>query len=255
VTIEDRLADASATMALMPDSAIRQRLTQLEATCRQRSGFDEARRTVELETIELDWGAYELACQYQEAGNLAAAARWFRLAAANDFSDAALRLGRVLDQRATQVSQREEAAFVAEAARWYAEAYGAGYPEAADLFDAMISRSDRHRPRPVAGQHQGPCPSRPPALPCGDGGLDAVINGRELDLAIVHFQQCTPCQREFLDRGGLLAQRVPFSHRTQEPRRSGSGGGRDSDRRGNGRLVRPPSTLAGDRRAGEEPVP
>jgi hypothetical protein len=106
----------------MPGTAVRDKLRQLEEEHRQRSNFDGARRTVELETIELDWGAYDLARQYEETGNLAKAAKWYRLAAANDFSDAALRLGRVLDQRASQASQREELALVAEAARWYIDA-------------------------------------------------------------------------------------------------------------------------------------
>ena len=61
VTIEERLADASATMALMPGNAVRDRLRQLEAEYRRRSGFERARRNVELDTIELDWEAYELA--------------------------------------------------------------------------------------------------------------------------------------------------------------------------------------------------
>jgi hypothetical protein len=249
VTIEDRLADASATMALMPGSAVRDRLRQLEAEYRRRSGFDGARRTVELETIELDWGAYELASQYEEAGNLVRAAKWYRLAAAADFSDAALRLGWVLDQRASQVSQREELALVAEAARWYVEAYSAGYPEAVDLLDAMISRSDRNRPRdPVSAQVPRP-PGRPPQ-PCGDGGLDEVVGSRELHLAIAHFQQCTPCQREFLERGGLLPQRSTTCRRAADSGRSGRGSARRDGGHAEQRVHRPPVSLTGDRQAG-----
>ena len=251
MTIEERLADASATMALMPGSAVRDRLRQLEEEHQRRSSFDAARRTVELETIELDWGAYELARQYEEAGNLVKAAKWYRLAAAADFSDAALRLGWVLDQRASQVSQREELALVAEAARWYIDAYSAGSPEATDLLDAMISRSDRDRPRDPASKANVPRPAGPPSWPCGDGGLDEAVASRELDLAVAHFQQCTPCQREFVDRGGLLPQRPASWRRSADCGRTGPGSmWRDGARAGDQRVHRPSPSLTGDRRAG-----
>lgn len=251
VTIEERLADASATMALMPGHAVRDRLRQLEAEYRRRSGFERARRNVELDTIELDWEAYELAGKHEEAGNLTAAARSYRLAAANDFSDAALRLGWVLDQRASQVPQREELTLVAEAARWYVEAYSAGYPEAVELLDAMVSRSDRDRPRDPVSLGRMACPSDPPSQPCGDGGLDAVLGSRELDLAVAHFLQCTPCQHEFIAHGGLLAQRSVLSRRPADSGRPGPGSGRrDGCRTGDRRVRRPSPSLTGDRRGG-----
>lgn len=80
----------------------------------------------------------------------------------------------------------------------------------------MVSRSDRDRPRDPVSQGHMACPSDPPSQPCGDGGLDAVLGSRELDLAVAHFLQCTPCQREFIAHGGLLAQRSALSRRGQQ---------------------------------------
>jgi len=42
------------------------------------------------------------------------------------------------------------------------------------------------------------------AQACTDGGLAAVLAGQDLTEASAHFRRCTACQREFLDRGGLL---------------------------------------------------
>ena len=38
-----------------------------------------------------------------------------------------------------------------------------------------------------------------------------MLGSRELDLAVAHFLQCTPCQHEFIAHGGLLAQRSVLS--------------------------------------------
>lgn len=243
MTIEDRFADAAAGLELMPETAVSQRLAELEAQCRRRGDLARARRSVELDTVDTDWAAYELARHHEEAGHPEAAARWYRLAAANDFSDAALRLGLVLDQRAGEAPRREELALVAEAARWYVEAYGAGYLDAVDLLDAMIGRSSgevpraRARPRPAFDLDERSLPS------CGAGGLDAVVNGRELDMAIAHFQHCTPCQHEFVSRGGLLEQRGDPEHRPgPSPRHSADGRG-DQARQPGQHAHRPPATL------------
>ena len=222
MTIDDRLATAAASIGTMPDATIAWRLEELEARRRQRSGLLAARRTAEADSLDLDWASYQLASQHDEAGNLDAAARWYRMAAGNDFADAALRLGRVLEMLAVRraestggpsryASQRDELALVSEAARWYAEAYAAGYAEAAERLDDMISCHDTRRPRAAA-----PLPAADPqANCCEQGGLDAVVNGGDLITAMRHFRRCTACQHEFLRRGGLLPQ--PPSIITQNP--------------------------------------
>jgi hypothetical protein len=203
-SIDEQLAAAAATIAAMPDAAITERLAALEAEHRDRSALASARLRAMLDCLELDWAAYELARQQDDAGQLAAAARWYRLAAANDFADAPVRLGRVLETLAQAAAdQRAELALVSEAARWYAEAYGAGHPEAAERLDGMIGHYDARRHPPAEP------PDLPPDLPpgpdrCELGGLAAVLDSSDLVTATVHFRQCTACQREFVSRGGLL---------------------------------------------------
>jgi TPR repeat protein len=204
VTVDEQLAAAAATIAAMPDAAITERLAALEAAHRDRSALASARLRARLDCLELDWAAYELARQQDEAGQLEAAARWYRLAAANDFADAPVRLGQVLETLAhAAADQRAELALVSEAARWYAEAYGAGHPEAAERLDGMIGRHDARRGQPAGA------PAASPGLPpgpdgCELGGLAAVLDGSDLVTATVHFRHCTACQREFVSRGGLL---------------------------------------------------
>jgi hypothetical protein len=209
VSLTSKLTTAAATLGSMPDAEISQRLHHLETTHRRRSPLERARRQAELDSLDLDWAAYQLASQHDHSGGLPAAARWYRMAAGNDFADAALRLGIVLEMLATQraavtgpgyyTAQREELALVSDAARWYAEAYGAGHPEAAERLDEMISNHDTRRPRPAP-------PPPPPSAEdsCRQGGLAAVINTSDLATASAHFRRCTSCQREFVGLNGLL---------------------------------------------------
>ena len=198
-----------------------QRLEHLEALHCRRSAFERSRHLAELDSLDLDWAAYQLACQHDDAGDLTAAARWYGMGAANDFADAALRLGKVLEALATQraavtgpgyyTAQREELALVSDAARWYAEAYGAGHSEAAERLDDMISNHDTRRPRAAA-------PAAPPVSTdesCRQVGLGAVVNDSDLTTATAHFCHCTSCQNEFLRLGGLLPgpqDRSPQGH-------------------------------------------
>ena len=172
-----------------------------------------------------DQAAYQLGCHYDDQGDLEAAARWYRMAAASDFADAALRLGCVLDMLASQHtaaggpgysrSEREALVLVSEAARWYAEAFAAGHPEAAGRLDGMISRHDPEHPA------TGPSPVASTAAgSCQEGGLDAIVNGSDLITAMTHLRHCTACQHEFLSRDGLLP--TPETRGTQQdPARPG----------------------------------
>jgi hypothetical protein len=210
MSIDDQLAAAATSITSMPDAILRSRLDDLDAEHRQRSRLAGARRSAAVESIELDWAAYQLGCHYDDQGDLEAAARWYRMAAASDFADAALRLGCVLDMLASQRtaaggpgysrSEREALVLVSDAARWYAEAFAAGHPEAAERLDGMISRHDPDHPSLPA-----PVPAVSSAAgSCQEGGLDAIVNGSDLITAMTHFRHCTACQREFLSRGGLL---------------------------------------------------
>ncbi len=210
ITGEDLIA-AAATIGSMPQAALSQRLGQLEEERRRRSGIAAVRQSAELDSLDLDEAAYQLARQHHADGNLAAAARWYRAAAANDYADAALLLGNVLEQLAekyltgpsTRASVRDELSLVTEAARWYIEAYGAGHLEAAERVDPMIARHDPNRVRPVPAEPP-PHGREPEPAACEDGGLQAVLEESELEAAVRHFRDCVACQQELISHGGLL---------------------------------------------------
>ena len=228
MTMDDHLVAASAGISAMPADEITRRLDELQERRRVRTRSDAARHAAELDAAELDWAAYELAQHHDAAGDLAAAARWYRLCASADLGDAALQLARVLDRRACQrvvtpgdsavASQRDELALVSDAARWYIEAYGAGYVEAAGELDEMISRHDIRRRR---DPHDHPVRPHPAPRACARGGLDSVIENEDLVEAAKHFKRCIACQHEFLSRGGILpnpAQQSPRAKLNERPR-------------------------------------
>lgn len=220
MSIDDQLAAAAASITSMPDAILRVRLDDLDAEQRHRSRLAGARHSAAMESTDLDQAAYQLGCHYDDQGDLEAAARWYRMAAASDFADAALRLGCVLDMLASQHtaaagpgysrSEREALVLVSEAARWYAEAFAAGHPEAAGRLDGMISRHDPEHPIPPAP----PQAASTAAGNCPEGGLDAIINGSDLITAMTHIRHCTACVREFLSRDGLLP--TPETRGSQE---------------------------------------
>ncbi len=208
---EEDLAAAAATIRSMPKAVISQRFAQLEAERQRRSDFSAASQDAEFDATQLDEAAYRLACQYHARGKLAEAARWYRTAALNDYADAALRLGYVLECLAEKFIDspgspqlvRDELALVEDASRWYAEALGAGYfEEAAERLDSMIPRHHPNRPRPA--------PIAPPARPeleiepCDQGGLQAVNARCPVEVAARHIRHCPACQQELLAGSGVL---------------------------------------------------
>jgi TPR repeat protein len=217
VITENDLRAAGAAIGDMPATDVERRLRQLKERRRARSELAELSDLAELDTAELERSAYELAREYQDNGNLRAAARWYSVAAANDYGDASFELAKVLDtlagrQRdlpASQASKCEELDLVEGAARWYSAAYGAGHPESAELLDALIARHDPSLPRAErpSGSHLG---SLYAGEVCPLGGLMRVMQGR-LTAASVHVGTCRPCQKELLDHGGIL----PIVHKNQ----------------------------------------
>ncbi len=208
---EEDLAAAAATIRSMPKALISQRFAQLEAERQRRSDFSAASQETELDSVQLDEAAYRLASEYHARGKLREAARWYQTAALNDYADAALQLGYVLEGLAEKYIDspgspqvvREELALVEEASRWYAEALGAGYfEEAAERLDIMIPRHHPGRPRPAPAD-----PPRPPELradPCDQGGLRAVNERSTVETAALHVRHCEACQHELLAGSGIL---------------------------------------------------
>ena len=213
---DDQLRSAARAIGVMPAGEVDRRLRQLNERREARADLTELRQLAELDLAELEQASYQLARKYQDDGDLVAAARWYKLAAAHDFADAGLELAKVLDrladghraEPASRSSNREELDLVSEAARWYGTAYAAGHPEAADLLDALIARHDPSRPRAVhrGGHLHVQALATTPV--CSLGGLAAVMQC-QLTAATAHVGTCRPCQQELLAHGGI----VPSTHR------------------------------------------
>jgi len=135
VTDED-LRAAGAEISVMPADDLNARLRWLDQRRRSQTGLAELRRQTELDCGELERAAYLLAGKYRDEGDLIAAARWYRMAAARDFSDASLELARVLDRLARAAGQAE---LLSEATKWYDNAHEAGYLESAELADLCLA--------------------------------------------------------------------------------------------------------------------
>ena len=208
---EDDLKAAAVTINSMSKIEVNHRLGQLETERQLRTDFSAASQDTDFDSTELDEAAYRLACQYRSEGKLTEAARWYRTAALNDYADAALQLGYVLDSLAEKYIEtpgnpqvlRDELTLVEDASHWYIEALGAGYfEEASGRLDMLISRHNPNRPRPAPLNPAVRSAPRPE--PCGHGGLQAVNTRSPVEEAVRHIGHCAACQQELLDRGGIL---------------------------------------------------
>lgn len=230
---ENDLRAAAATIGDMPAADVERRLRQLKDRRQARTSLAELAHLAEQDLAELEQAAYQLARRCDDEGDLAAAARWYRVAAANDFADASLELAKVLDRLAVGQrnhpnapgSDRTELDLVSDAARWYGAAYAAGHPEAADLLDDLIARHDPRRARegraregraPEGRAPEGHLQARP-CDPCPLGGLTEVMQC-QLTVASAHIGTCRSCQKELLAHGGIL----PAIGRRSIGQRSGS---------------------------------
>jgi hypothetical protein len=211
VVSEEDLVAAADTIRHMSKTELGQRFSQLETERQRRSDFCAATQDTDFDSTQLDEAAYRLACQYRAEGKLMEAARWYRTAALNDYADAALQLGYVLESLAekyienagTSQVRRDELTLVEDASRWYLEALSAGYfEEAAQRLDSIGTRHNPNRPRPAPLD-----PAARPAAgpePCDQGGLEVVNKRCTVAVAMDHIARCLACQQELLARGGLL---------------------------------------------------
>ena len=189
---QDDLRAAGATIGAMPAADLNRRLRRLEQ--RSLTGLAELRLQAELDSAELEQAAYQLAGKYRDEGDLAAAARWYRMAAARDFADASLELAKVLDRLA-----RTQPQLLSEARFWHENAERAGHLESADPFEVRLARCDPD----LDGRDQDALVSG-----CQRGGLVQVMQW-QLTAATVHVGTCGACQNELLSYGGI----VPAAHR------------------------------------------
>jgi hypothetical protein len=208
VTGEAELLAARATIGDMPAADVDRRLRLLKERRRSRSDLAELGQLAELDRVELERAAYQLARRFHDEGNLAEAARWFGVAAAADYADASFELAKVLDSLAGRLrenpgswgSRREELDLAERSARWYSIAYAAGHQEAADMLDVLVGC---HEPRePCTGSQQVHLTAARTGEVCPLGGLTRVMECR-LTIATAHVGTCRPCQQELVDHCGI----------------------------------------------------
>lgn len=189
------LRAAGSTIGQMPGADLQDKLTQLRRARASRTRREVLRQQAELDSLDLDEAAYTLASQAHVDGNLPEAARWYRIAAANDFADASFRLATVLDALSrthfTRSDMPEERGLVTEAATWYLAAFLAGDLEGRDPLDTLIARLDAHDDASCTADDD----DGPGAYTCESGGLQHVVE-LQLAEAVTHCHACPPCQAE-----------------------------------------------------------
>jgi TPR repeat protein len=199
----DRALRAAAdTIGQMPGAELQDKLSQLRRTRASRSRREVLRQQAELDSLDLDEAAYTLASQAHADGNLSEAARWYRVAAANDFADASFKLATVLDALSGKYlahsDMPEERGLVTEAANWYLAAFLVGDLEGRDPLDTLIARLDAHDDAPLAADDDGSGPCA-----CAIGGLRHVAD-LQLAEAVAHCYACPSCQAELAKVGPLI---------------------------------------------------
>ncbi len=198
----DRTLRAAAdTIGQMPGAELQDKFNQLKRAREGRTRREVLRQQAELDSLELDQAAYKLASQAHADGNLAEAARWYRVAAANDFADASLRLATVLDSLSarslSRPDMREERGLVTEAATWYLAAFLAGDLEGLDPFDSLIARLDEQDDASLAEDDDSQ------ARTCELGGLRNVADLQPAE-ATAHCHSCRPCKAELIKLRPLM---------------------------------------------------
>jgi hypothetical protein len=207
MTLDDMFAAEAITMSA---AELEFRLVRLEAEFERRRHDDlaRARNAAFLDSMDLERAAYELAERFASEGNLRSAVRWYRVAARGDHGDAALRLGETLDLLADRCARddnysvrREELYLIREAAQAYAEAYAAGYPEAADKIDHMLESLASRRSAPRAAESPRDPAGTDECTYVRDFVADgAVLHEEEIQQLSRHAAGCLPCLEEFVNR-------------------------------------------------------
>jgi hypothetical protein len=190
------LRAAAATVGQMHHAELQRKLNELKKARASRTPLEVLRQQAELESLELDQAAYKLGSQAHADGDLPEAARWYRAAAINDFSDASFKLATVLDALAAKYlarpGLREERGLVTEAANWYLAAFLAGDLEGLDPLDSLIARLDEQAGTSHTAADDD---SQPPS--CVLGGLKNVAQ-LQLAEASAHCSSCQSCKAELV---------------------------------------------------------
>jgi hypothetical protein len=198
--LPDFLAAAARTIGQMPEDAIQSKFAQLQRMSKACTDWEIIRKQAEADTADGDEAAYQAGVMY-ERSDLQKAARWYRVAAVNDFPGASLKLAMVLAAQAAECRTRGEThaeeALLEEASDWCAKACAAGElvegePER-DAFDLMEELNERRGPD---WRQAEPDPdSGPAAGRCTRGGLAKVITMPSPAME-EHLLSCSFCRDE-----------------------------------------------------------
>jgi hypothetical protein len=169
------LRKAAGAIDEMPSTDLERALTEMKERRNARTRMEVLQQQTELEGLELEQAAYQLASDAEAKGDLLCAARWYTAAAINDFAGASLKLAMIFDALAEQhlharegsLATREELDLVHEACRWYTDALAAGEMSMNDLelLDKLIERhlgSSRRNAAGVTAVKPGPRAGRTP---------------------------------------------------------------------------------------------
>lgn len=196
------LRAAAGTIGQMSGAELQDKLGQLRRARAARTPREVLRQQAELDSLELDQAAFKLASQAHADGNLAEAARWYRVAAANDFADASFKLATVLDALSARYlarsDLREERGLVTEAANWYLAAFLVGDLEERDPLDCLIARLDVPGDASLTADDDGS-----PAGGCELGGVQNVVDLLPAE-ATAHCRSCRPCKAELVKLRPLM---------------------------------------------------
>ena len=196
--LADFLSAAAHTIGQMPEDAIQSKFAQLQQMSKACTDREIIRKQAEADSVDGDEAAYQAGLMY-ERSDLEKAARWYRVAAVNDFPGASLKLAIVLAAQAAECRTRGEThaeeALVEEASDWCIKACAAGElvegeTEAFDLMDELTKRRgpDWRQAEPDPG-------SDPASGRCTRGGLAKVIALPNPAME-EHLKSCSFCRDE-----------------------------------------------------------
>jgi hypothetical protein len=157
------LRAAAGDIDQMPSTEVEAALRRVKERRNARTQIERLQQENELASLDLERAAYQLAGEAEEKGDLRSAARWYTAAALNDFADASLKLGRVLDALAEKHTHTHAEGYpatylVSEACRWYSDALGAGEPGAEELLVNLTDRLGTSPKNPDAAATVEPSP-------------------------------------------------------------------------------------------------
>jgi hypothetical protein len=197
--VPDVLSAAARTIGEMPKEAVQSKFAQLQQTRRALTEREIIRQQAEADSIEGDEAAYQAGLMHEKS-DLKKAARWYRVAAVNDFPEASLKLAKVLaalavDHRARGEEQAAEA-LIEEASDWWVKACAAGEfaegeAEDFDLMEELNARLElaRREAESGSGGQEG--------SQCTHGGLAKAIAMLPNQKAVEeHLNSCGSCLNE-----------------------------------------------------------